>query len=199
MIDLAELRDFLLMKRADPSLVAWANAELLDANPSPFESLPPLAYEDTGLLLAGVLELSVPVGAPLEQAPVQRFLQLCEQLGFDDAWIDAFVQQRLRMSLEVLTAMAWLRLPLGADAEQVHGAHRRLAKLYHPDRLTHLADELQDLARTRTVELNRARDVLMAHLASPPIPLDPMPEPDPDWEDAPTDVDGDTEMLDLID
>ena len=200
MIDLSLLRDYLVMKRAPPLLVAWIHAEL-DAGTtgSGFEALPELAYEDCALLLAGVLELSVPVDKPLDQSSVQRFLQLCEQLGFDDTWIDAFVRQRIRVSLEVLTALAWLKLPLSPSQQEVTAAHRSMAKLYHPDRVTQLADEIQDLARLRTTQLNRAKEALLQHLASPP-PFVRDVFIDPDWEDAPTDVEGDgvTEALEIL-
>lgn len=198
-LDLTELRDYLRMNRADPALIAWVQAELDGSEPMAEAAgqLPTIAYDDCELLLAGVLQLVATPAMPVEQSDVQQFLALCEGLGFDDAWIDGFVATQLGMSLEALTALAWLRLPTRATTEQITSAHRRMAKLYHPDRVTHLADEFQDLARTRTRQLNRARETLLA-ISKPTSALTDDVLLEPDWEDQPTDVDGVTEALEPL-
>jgi hypothetical protein len=200
-LDLTELRDYLRMNRADPALVAWVQAELDGGTgmTAAAHDLPSIAYDDCQLVLAGVLQLIATPVAPIEQADVQHFLALCEALGFDDDWIDGFVASQLGITLEALTALAWLRLPTRVTDDQVTAAHRRMAKLYHPDRVTHLAEEFQDLARTRTRQLNRARETLLAVSASAPRPAltdDILIEPD--WEDQPTDLDGVTESLEPL-
>jgi len=198
-IDLNELHDFLRMHRADPALVAWVQAELdthdLVAN---VRGLPELAFADCELLLSGVLQLTATATTPVEQADVDQFLGLCEAMGLDDGWIDGFVTAQLQISLEALTALAWLRLPHPAPTKQVLSAHRRMAKLYHPDRVAHLADEFKDLARTRTRQLNRAREVLLSSSTHDPIIIGDDVPLEPDWEDQPTDVDGVTEALEPL-
>lgn len=197
-LDLSELRDYLRMNRADPALVAWVQAELDQGTllHDGAGTAPAIAYDDCELLLSGMLQLVTSALAPVEQTDVDQFLQLCEQLGFDDAWIDGFVVQTLSISLEALTALAWLRLPMRATADQIHSAHRRMAKLYHPDRVTHLAEEFQVLARTRTRQLNRAKEILL-EVSRPPTPTDDVLL-EPDWEDQPTDLDGVTEALEPL-
>jgi len=192
-IDLSELRDFLRMHRADPALVAWVQAEL-DADVLVGDAavrMPQLAYDDCELLLSGVLQLTATATVPVEQADVQQFLTLCEALGLDDDWIDGFVLSQLQIGLEALTALAWLRLPHPATTQEVIAAHRRMAKLYHPDRVAHLADEFKTLARTRTRQLNRARELLLSSSSPDPQVVigDDVPI-EPDWEDQPTDVEG---------
>ena len=197
MVNLDELRDFLLMRRAAADLIAWTEADLAGTPVvEHLDVLPPMAYEDAESLLAGLLDLGIPAIEPLDQAHVQRFLQLCEQLGFDDVWIDTLMMQRVTMSLEVVTALAWLQLPRAASTTDIQAAHRRMAKLYHPDRVTHLADEFQELAKVRTAQLNRARDALLEWRNSETPPLEFM---DIDWRDAPTDIDGVTDALELLD
>ena len=194
MVDPEELRDYLIMRRAPDELVAWSLTQDREHFAEHLETLPALTYEDCELLLAGILEVGIHATEPLQQRTVQRFLQLCEQMGFDDAWIDGFVMQRVGMSLEVVTALAWLQLPRTADKNAITGAHRTLAKGYHPDRTTHLAQELQELAKVRTAQLNRARDALLEWSKS----LEPAPLLDEfadlDWRDAPTDVSGEVPL-----
>jgi len=200
-IDTTELLDFLRMHRADANLVAWVHAEL-DGNDlvgGLGPRLTELAPADGELLLAGVLQLTATGTAPVEQADVDQFLGLCEAMGFNDPWIDAFVQRHLQIGLEALTALAWLRLPHPTSTHLVISAHRRMAKLYHPDRVAHLAEEFQHLARTRTAQLNRAREVLLSTstnddqvVIGDEVPLEP------DWEDQPTDIDGVTEALEPL-
>lgn len=199
MVDPEELRDYLIMRRAPDELVAWSLSQDREHFAEHLETLPVLTYEDCELLLAGILEIGISATAPIEQRMVQRYLQLCEQLGFDDAWIDAFMRQQVGMTLEVVTALAWLHLPRTADQEAITGAHRRLAKLYHPDRTTHLAEELQELAKVRTAQLNRARAALNEWAKA----LEPLPIlddfPDVDWRDAPTDVSGEVPLHGVAD
>jgi hypothetical protein len=198
-VDPHELRDYLLMRRAPDELVAWALSQDAEHFADHLENLPPLAYEDCELLLGGILEIGVTDTEALEQRTIQRFLQLCEQLGFDDAWIDGFMKQQVGMSLEVVTALAWMHLPRTADEAEIAKAHRSLAKLYHPDRASHLAQELQDLAKLRTQQLNRARDALIEWVRV--VPLVPIEDdfPDIDWRDAHTDVSGEVPLHGVAD
>lgn len=49
-----------------------------------------------------------------------------------------------------------LGLHQGAATKEVTGAYHALANKYHPDRVSHLADEFQDLARQKMAEINQA-------------------------------------------
>lgn len=49
-----------------------------------------------------------------------------------------------------------LGVRLDATSEEIAGAYRNLANLYHPDRVAGLGPELQDLAETRMKEINAA-------------------------------------------
>lgn len=48
----------------------------------------------------------------------------------------------------------------GAALEEIKTAYRNKIKQYHPDKVAHLGSELQDVARKKTSELNRAYETL---------------------------------------
>ena len=62
-------------------------------------------------------------------------------------------------------ALGALQLELGVSFEEISAAYRRLAKLYHPDRVAHLAPELRRVADERMKEINRAFAILKAQTA----------------------------------
>jgi hypothetical protein len=49
-----------------------------------------------------------------------------------------------------------LGLEPGASREEVKAAYRRLVAQYHPDKVTHLGKEFQDLAHRRLLQIQRA-------------------------------------------
>ncbi len=49
-----------------------------------------------------------------------------------------------------------LGLPKGATLEDIKRAYRELAQKYHPDRVSHLGKEFQELAEKRFKEINKA-------------------------------------------
>lgn len=51
---------------------------------------------------------------------------------------------------------AVLGLEPGASREEVKAAFRRLVAQYHPDKVSHLGKEFQDLAHRRLIEIQRA-------------------------------------------
>ncbi|MBW1980966.1 MAG: DnaJ domain-containing protein [Deltaproteobacteria bacterium] len=53
-----------------------------------------------------------------------------------------------------------LGLAPGATAEEIRSAYRRLAQKYHPDRVTHLGEEFQELAKEKFQEIQRAYETL---------------------------------------
>ena len=55
-----------------------------------------------------------------------------------------------------------LQVRIGVTWEEITAAHRRLAKLYHPDRLVEWSSEAQELGRTRMAEINSAHATLRA-------------------------------------
>jgi len=59
------------------------------------------------------------------------------------------------------TASEILDLPPNADTESIKLAYRRMAKLYHPDKVTSLAPEFRELAELRMKEINAAYQELM--------------------------------------
>jgi hypothetical protein len=91
---------------------------------------------------------------------VAGLVRVARALGYGEDVVDGFVQQSLRITLRRLEAYATLKLPLGATAEDVKAAHRRLVKVWHPDRQVGAdADALADAAR-RVMALNEARALL---------------------------------------
>ena len=65
-------------------------------------------------------------------------------------------------SMDLDAAHLVLQVAVGVDWEDITKAHRRLAKLYHPDRLVEWSPEAQDLGRTRMAEINQAHATLRA-------------------------------------
>ena len=48
----------------------------------------------------------------------------------------------------------------GADPKEIHAAYREAVQKYHPDKVSHLGKELQELASEKFVEIQEAYDVL---------------------------------------
>jgi signal peptidase I len=55
-----------------------------------------------------------------------------------------------------------LGVPRDATLEEVRNAHRRAVQLVHPDRHSDARDDVRDEATRRTLELNNARDAILA-------------------------------------
>lgn len=49
----------------------------------------------------------------------------------------------------------------GASKQEIQAAHRKLVQQYHPDKVAHLGQEFQDLAREKFVEIQDAYDYLI--------------------------------------
>lgn len=54
-----------------------------------------------------------------------------------------------------------LNLPPDADQETIKAAYRKLANRYHPDKVSHLGKEFQDLAERRFKEIQEAYQKLV--------------------------------------
>jgi curved DNA-binding protein CbpA len=54
-----------------------------------------------------------------------------------------------------------LNLPPDADQEAIKAAYRKLANQYHPDKVSHLGKEFQDLAERRFKEIQEAYQKLV--------------------------------------
>jgi hypothetical protein len=57
-----------------------------------------------------------------------------------------------------------LGIAVGASAEEIVSAYHQMAKMYHPDRLVHLAPEFVALAEERMKEINAAYEELKRHM-----------------------------------
>ncbi|MBW2038068.1 MAG: DnaJ domain-containing protein [Deltaproteobacteria bacterium] len=49
----------------------------------------------------------------------------------------------------------------GASREEIRSAYRRAAQAYHPDKVSHLGPELQQLAKKKFIEIQEAYEKLM--------------------------------------
>ncbi|MFP4226011.1 MAG: DnaJ domain-containing protein [Desulfobacterales bacterium] len=56
---------------------------------------------------------------------------------------------------------AVLGLKPGASREEIQAAYRELVQKYHPDKLSHLGEEFQEMAQQKFVEIQNAYDQLM--------------------------------------
>jgi uncharacterized membrane protein YkvA (DUF1232 family) len=55
-----------------------------------------------------------------------------------------------------------LNLPPDADQEAIKAAYRQLASQYHPDKVSHLGKEFQELAESRFKEIQEAYEKLIS-------------------------------------
>ncbi|MGM0454359.1 MAG: DnaJ domain-containing protein [Thermodesulfobacteriota bacterium] len=65
-----------------------------------------------------------------------------------------------RQQTGALDPYAVLGLKPGASKEEIHAAYRKLAHQYHPDKVSHLGEEFQDMARQKFVEIQEAYEKL---------------------------------------
>jgi hypothetical protein len=96
--------------------------------------------------------------------------------GFEDYWSaeSLFDEQKKQTlpppdevtevpgGLDLDAAHLVLQIRIGVTWEEITAAHRRLAKLYHPDRLVDWSPEAQELGRDRMAEINAAHATLRA-------------------------------------
>ena len=55
-----------------------------------------------------------------------------------------------------------LQVTRGASREEIRAAYFNMIKRYHPDRVSHLSKEFQDIAETKAKEINEAYGTLMS-------------------------------------
>ncbi len=53
-----------------------------------------------------------------------------------------------------------LGVPPGATEKEIHSAYRKLVQQYHPDKVSHMGQEIQETARRKFVEIQAAYDAL---------------------------------------
>ena len=53
-----------------------------------------------------------------------------------------------------------LGIPRGATRQEIHNAFREQMKLYHPDRASHLGEDLRKVAVDKAKDINRAYHML---------------------------------------
>lgn len=49
-----------------------------------------------------------------------------------------------------------LGVPYTADEEEIRAAYKNLIKQYHPDKVSHLGDDIKSVAEAKTKEINKA-------------------------------------------
>jgi hypothetical protein len=93
---------------------------------------------------------------------VRRLPQVGRALGFSTRRTEQVVLDLLGVDLESVVACATLGLQVPAAEPAIKKAFREQARRYHPDRVQHLGQEFQSLARDRMIQLVWARDHLLA-------------------------------------
>ncbi len=53
-----------------------------------------------------------------------------------------------------------LKIKPGASMEEIHTAYRKIAQEYHPDKVSHLGKEFQELAKEKFIKINEAYEKL---------------------------------------
>ena len=59
-----------------------------------------------------------------------------------------------------LDPYAVLGIKPGASPAEIHAAYREAAQKFHPDKVSHLGEDFQDLAQKKFVEIQRAYEIL---------------------------------------
>lgn len=86
-------------------------------------------------------------------------------LLIDGPYLISWIQQRKRpprgnhpqaAKASELDAHAVLGIPKGASPQQIQEAYRGLVTKYHPDKVSHLGSEFQEIAARKTLEINAA-------------------------------------------
>jgi DnaJ-domain-containing protein 1 len=148
--DQQRLYHWLRKRAASRSLLAWV------VDPSPDGRL--LGDEECALLLEALLVAAID---PLVRAErVDGLIRVARALGYDDGGLDQFVRDTLRITTRRLRAYGVLQLPLGATAEDVKAAHRRIVKEVHPDRYAGADPATVERAAREVMALNHARALL---------------------------------------
>jgi DnaJ-domain-containing protein 1 len=62
-----------------------------------------------------------------------------------------------------LDPWAVLELEPGASSDEIHAAYKAQLLKYHPDRVSHLGDEFQQLAHRKTLAIRQAYTILKNH------------------------------------
>ncbi len=76
--------------------------------------------------------------------------------------IGASNAQRKKIPNEVRTALQLFGLSEETNFKEAQAAYRKLMKSYHPDLVSHLGRDLQELAERKTKEVNSAFEILKA-------------------------------------
>ena len=71
---------------------------------------------------------------------------------------------RSNASTPVKTPWEVLEIEPDAGLEEIHSAYRKGAQAYHPDKVSHLGPEFQELAKQRFVEIQEAYQFLSKHV-----------------------------------
>lgn len=126
------------------------------------------AFETGYVLVIGVVVTSILItafGALLgfKEEPV-----LAQSESANDAGVGSSDKGRpLHESIEVETDFAFdpyqvLSVDKLAGPDEIHSAYRKQMGLYHPDKVEHLGAELQEVARKRVLDIQRAFEMLSA-------------------------------------
>jgi curved DNA-binding protein CbpA len=84
--------------------------------------------------------------------------RLLQWLGGDTAETAAKAQ---KPAGEAVDPYEVLGVPRNATRDQIRTSYKRMMALYHPDKVSHLGPELQEVAQLKARELNRAYELLM--------------------------------------
>ena len=98
----------------------------------------------------------------LKQSREKFFMFLSGWSGGPALYIEKYGHPRLRMrhvpfSIGELERDQWLWC-MNKALDEIQRAYREQVKLYHPDRVAHLGEELQELATRKTIELRDAQE-----------------------------------------
>ena len=141
---------------------------------SPARALHDLSEDEHAWWAAREEVAGVPRGTPLEEEVDPN-----ADRGFADYWSaeslfdeqpkppptatdGADTQELAAGAMDLDSAHLVLQVSVGAEWEVVVKAHRKLAKLYHPDRLIEWSPEAQEYGRLRMSEINEAHATLRA-------------------------------------
>jgi DnaJ like chaperone protein len=116
-----------------------------------------------GTALLTLLVEMAKVDGPVTPEETALIRSVAEELGYTDERWPVLAQE---LGLDSWDPFQVLGLCPGASAENVRLAYRELIKQYHPDRVVNLAQEFQDLAHRKSIELRKAYEFLLKRAGS---------------------------------
>ena len=118
----------------------------------------PRTFEEIRLFIATLF--SPPNRRAREEEAAERWEQEEKRRADEAQQAEEPTQKPARNQTEDFDPHAVLKVPRGASGEEIRTAYLRELGRYHPDKVSHLGDEFQQIAAEKTREIIKAYEIL---------------------------------------